>query len=149
MNETGLVVETMYLKNTRYPARDARPFLHTFQWVQFQLDSASTVREIIESDQAVRIRPSDSGTVQNYLVADGTGDCAVKYIQGDATNEFIDYSHQSHRNLVRSTFGSVGFLNHYSVETLELLTRYPDRLLCQDKIATDQNDAGSIRTGKE
>ncbi len=82
MNEKGLVVEALFLGETRYPARDHRPTLRGLQWVQYQLDMHRTVEEVIASDAQIRIRPSRSPG-HHYLVADRSGDCAtIEFING-------------------------------------------------------------------
>ncbi len=55
MNEAGLVVSAMYLEQTEYPAPDARPAIPAIQWVQYQLDTAATVADVIASDAEMRI----------------------------------------------------------------------------------------------
>ncbi len=81
MNEKGLVVELMWLDGTRYPDADARGELGTLEWVQYQLDTASTVAEVIASDAKVRI--AASGVPLHYLVADATGDvAAIEFLGG-------------------------------------------------------------------
>src|SRR6266487_5514864 len=42
MNENGLVVELMWLDETRYPNRDSRPSVNVLQWIQYQLDHSAT-----------------------------------------------------------------------------------------------------------
>lgn len=80
MNEAGLVVELMWLDETKYPDPDSRPALGVLQWIQYQLDCAETVEEVISSERAVRISPG--GPPLHYLVADATG--------AAATIEFLD-----------------------------------------------------------
>jgi len=79
MNEAGLVVELMWLDGTRYPAADERPGLGVLEWIQYQLDTAGTVEEVLASDARVRIHGS---TPLHYLVADAAG--------RGATIEFLD-----------------------------------------------------------
>ncbi len=80
MNEAGLVISTMSLDVTENPPPDERPPLESGFWVQYQLDSASTVEEVIASDSAVRI----ANTIDHYLVSDRTGGCAViEFIEGE------------------------------------------------------------------
>src|SRR5258708_28633340 len=43
MNEAGLVVENMWLDETKYPAPDSRPSINLLQWIQYQLDNCRTV----------------------------------------------------------------------------------------------------------
>ncbi len=73
MNEKGLVMSTMALPETQNPEADERPPLHSPHWMQYMLDNCGSVKEVITADSQVRIFE----TVDHYLVADGTGDCAV------------------------------------------------------------------------
>lgn len=75
MNEKGLVVELMWLDGTRYPAADNRPAVGVLQWIQYQLDNAATVAEVISSDTKIRIGEND--TPLHYLVADAAGNAAT------------------------------------------------------------------------
>jgi choloylglycine hydrolase len=80
MNEAGLVVELMWLDGSRYPDPDARGALGCLQWIQYQLDTAATVEEVLDSDTVVRI---DSRSPLHYLVADRTGQVAtVEFLNG-------------------------------------------------------------------
>jgi choloylglycine hydrolase len=80
MNEAGLVVSTMSLPATTNPPPDNRPPLTSGFWLQYQLDTASSVEEVIGSDTVVRI----ADTVDHYLVADRQGECAViEFINGE------------------------------------------------------------------
>ena len=56
MNEAGLVVEVMWLDETRFPTRDERKGLCELQWVQYQLDNCRNVEEVLATDS--RIRPA-------------------------------------------------------------------------------------------
>ena len=80
MNEAGLVISTMnlsYATQTPYP--DERPPLSSGFWMQYLLDTCSTVEEVIARDSQVRI--SNGG--DHYLVCDRTGECAViEFIDG-------------------------------------------------------------------
>jgi len=81
MNEKGLVVELMWLDGTNYPKSDSRPAVEVLQWIQFQLDNAATVDEVIASDKKIRIR--DDGTPLHYLVADAGGNVAsIEFLEG-------------------------------------------------------------------
>lgn len=84
MNEKGLVVELMWLDVTRYPDADSRPALGVLQWLQYQLDNAATVAEIITSDSKIRIGEND--TPLHYLVADAAGNVAtIEFLNGKMT----------------------------------------------------------------
>jgi penicillin V acylase-like amidase (Ntn superfamily) len=82
MNEAGLVVALMWVNGTGYPAPDARPAVGGGTgWIQYQLDVAGSVDEIIASDGQVRI--PRSGSPLHYLVADRHGKvAAVEFREG-------------------------------------------------------------------
>jgi choloylglycine hydrolase len=81
MNEKGLVVELMWLDGTRYPAEDNRPALGVLQWIQYQLDNASTTAEVIASDSRLRI--NEKATPIHYLIADEKGNVAtIEFLNG-------------------------------------------------------------------
>lgn len=74
INEKGLVVEVMVVAGS-YPKADGRSAVNELQWVQYQLDNASTIEEVIQSDKKIRI----SKVSQNlhFLVCDKSGKIAV------------------------------------------------------------------------
>jgi penicillin V acylase-like amidase (Ntn superfamily) len=81
MNEKGLVVELMWLNDTKYPSPDQRPSMTVLQWLQYQLDNNSTVSEVIQTDSKLRISSSD--VPLHYLVADASGDvAAIEFLNG-------------------------------------------------------------------
>ena len=57
----GLVASAMDLGLTAYPAPDARPAITPLQWIQYQLDTAATVADVIASDLELRISKADGG----------------------------------------------------------------------------------------
>jgi penicillin V acylase-like amidase (Ntn superfamily) len=74
----------MWLDGTRYPAADSRPAMGVLQWLQYQLDNAATVGEVISSDTKIRIEEND--TPLHYLVADATGNvAAIEFLNGKMT----------------------------------------------------------------
>lgn len=82
MNEAGLVIENMQLAASQYPTPDARPFITRTQWVQYQLDNFSTVKEVIESDAELRISKG-MGPGIHYLCVDKQGNNAIiEFIDG-------------------------------------------------------------------
>ena len=90
MNEKGLVVELMWLDGTRYPKPDARPEVGTLEWIQYQLDTAATVDEVIASAKKIRIL--ERGTPLHYLVADANGGvAAIEFLNG----ELVAYRNES------------------------------------------------------
>jgi penicillin V acylase-like amidase (Ntn superfamily) len=81
MNEAGLVVEVMWLDETRYQPPDERPVVPDLQWVQYELDNYATVAEVVEHATDVRV---DSATARvHYLICDRTAACAaVEFLDG-------------------------------------------------------------------
>jgi len=83
MNEAGLVVETMWLNETRYPAADARPEASVLQWIQYQLDTCRTVAEVLATEGKVRPDASLVPAHVHFLVGDAGGDLATfEYLGG-------------------------------------------------------------------
>jgi len=113
MNEAGLVVESMGLfRNTpskKYPDPDSRVSIMVQQWRQYQLDNFASVKEVIESDAYLRIRPK-KGPHSHFIISDKTGDCAIiEYLDG----KMVCHTGGSlpHRVLTNNTYDlSLGFL---------------------------------------
>lgn len=82
MNEAGLVVELLRLKDTEHGSeKDPRPAVNETQWIQYQLDNFSTVAEVLEN--ADRLRVEQAFLDVHYLVCDRTGECGnVAYLKG-------------------------------------------------------------------
>jgi penicillin V acylase-like amidase (Ntn superfamily) len=81
MNEKGLVVELMWLDGTRYPKPDARPEVGTLEWIQYQLDNAATVDDVVANSAKIRI--GERGVPLHYLVADRAGNvAAIEFLDG-------------------------------------------------------------------
>ncbi len=87
INEAGLVIEQMMHESlkARYPQKDERFGLEELQWIQYQLDTAAAVADVVRSDG--RIRVSDNSVAPlHFLVADAKGDTAViEYLAGKMT----------------------------------------------------------------
>jgi choloylglycine hydrolase len=78
MNETGLVTSTMSLYETEISRPDHRPTLDSGNWLQYLLDTCSTVEEVLAADEVVR-----NLTVDHYLVADRHGNAAtIEFMDG-------------------------------------------------------------------
>jgi penicillin V acylase-like amidase (Ntn superfamily) len=80
LNDAGLVVEIMWLQESVYPPVDPRPSVSELQWIQLQLDSHSTVAEVVKHLGEVRLR-SVYGKV-HYLACDRTGACVAVELLG-------------------------------------------------------------------
>ncbi|PUA39066.1 hypothetical protein C8Z91_11375 [Paenibacillus elgii] len=82
INEMGLVVEQTTLWQTEYPALDERPALGELQWIQYLLDTCSTVQEALNAASIIRIGQSTSKL--HYLLADRHGERAiVEFLDGE------------------------------------------------------------------
>lgn len=82
INEKGLVVEIMWMEDTEYPEIDERYGLADLQWIQYQLDNAATVDEVLASDKLVRISKIPAAPI-HFMVCDAKGNIAtIEYIDG-------------------------------------------------------------------
>ena len=80
VNEKGLMVSVMWLDGTRYPPADHRPPIGPARWIQYNLDNYSSVAEVVEKAELVRLSTS---VPVHYFFADVTGDMAVmEFIEG-------------------------------------------------------------------
>jgi choloylglycine hydrolase len=79
MNEAGLVIELMWLDDTRYPQPDNRAEVDVLEWIQYNLDTAASVADVIKSSETIRI---SSPVKLHYLTSDREGN--------SATIEFLD-----------------------------------------------------------
>lgn len=80
INEAGLIVEIMWLDETKYPAADERAAIGELQWIQYQLDNCSSVNEVIKSDAVIRISRANP---VHYLVGDRHGKVVtIEFIDG-------------------------------------------------------------------
>jgi len=81
MNESGLVLSTMRLRETVPPNPDERPPLdYGPLWMQYVLDTCATVDEVVAATRNVRIVVAED----HYLIADRFGDCAaIEFLDGE------------------------------------------------------------------
>ena len=80
MNDAGLVVTQMWLDAARYEETDARPPIGVLEWMQYILDTASTVDEAVGMAAEVRIQ---SRIPLHYALADANGGAAVvEFLEG-------------------------------------------------------------------
>lgn len=83
MNEAGLVVEVLWLDETRYEPSDGRPSLLDLQWLQFQLDVRESVADLLAHLDEVRVESAAARV--HFLACDGTGTCAaIEFLDGAA-----------------------------------------------------------------
>lgn len=79
INEAGLIVEVMELQGSSFPREATSPSLNESQWVQYMLDTASSVDEV--NDLAGKARVSKILVPLHYMVCDKTGACiTIEYV---------------------------------------------------------------------
>jgi hypothetical protein len=78
-NEMGLVIHAQQIAKADYPT--ALPELDVLQWIQYVLDTSSTVSEAVQNAQLVS---PNSGTLNlHFFLCDATGACAVvEFVNG-------------------------------------------------------------------
>jgi choloylglycine hydrolase len=82
MNEAGLVVVQAWLGSTTYAELDERPSLCELQWVQYQLDTAGSIADVIASDTQIRISKYTLAPL-HFFVSDRSGETAIiEFIDG-------------------------------------------------------------------
>jgi hypothetical protein len=79
MNEAGLTISTMSLRESQSPAPDERPPLQEPFYAQYLLDNCSTVEEVMASDARIRVLDP----LSHWLVCDRTGECVtIEFLNG-------------------------------------------------------------------
>jgi penicillin V acylase-like amidase (Ntn superfamily) len=80
MNEAGLVIELMWLDDTEYPKAVDKPIVDVLEWIQYNLDTAATVDEVIKNSERLVI---SSRVKLHYLVSDARGNATtIEYLNG-------------------------------------------------------------------
>ena len=137
INEAGLVIENMWLAGTVYPTPDSRAELSTLEWVQYQLDTAATVDEVIASDSEIRIGSQNAAPL-HFLICDGKGDCAaIEYLDGKMVCHTKDKMPVT--ALTNDTYDeSLGFLAGYAGEDTSEASRAMGNSLGRFVIAAER-----------
>jgi len=114
MNEKGLVVEQMWLQETKYPEPDDRGALRELTWIQYQLDNCETVDEVIATDSEVRI--TQESVPIHFLICDARGETAViEFLEGKMVAHrgedlsFTALANSTYENSVRYLKSCKGF----------------------------------------
>lgn len=82
INEAGLVVDVMWLDQTRYPKADDRPEVGPFQWTQYLLDTCRNIGEVLTATSKVRVS-EDGFPPHHFLICDREGNTAViEFLEG-------------------------------------------------------------------
>ena len=120
MNENGLVIEVMILPITAdYVNNECLPAVNPAQWVQYQLDIAANVDEVIQN--AMKVKVTDLWAPLHYLVSDSVNCAVIEYYNG----EVHVYSGDSLGVYVGPTFVPVrASANSTYQESLDSLKRY-------------------------
>ena len=83
MNEKGLTVAMMYHDDGQLPEEDERAVMNELQWMQYQLDQFSTVADVVDHLEEIRIVKSLYAL--HYTVADALGHVAlIEFVHGIA-----------------------------------------------------------------
>lgn len=77
MNEKGLTIQLLWNEDGVFPEVDAKttPTLGELSWVQYQLDTAMSVKEVVDSFAHVAIKKAYADL--HYIVCEASGDCAL------------------------------------------------------------------------
>jgi len=85
MNEKGLTVDLLQLTTASFPpATSGKPSVNVVQWVQYQLDTAATVGEVLASLERIDPMPFIAVLEKvHYFVTDAEGNAAIiEYLDG-------------------------------------------------------------------
>ena len=130
MNESGLVIEQLWFNSTQYPEPDNRYGVSVLQWIQYQLDTAESIDDIIESDSRLRII-DDSGATLHFFITDKSGNSAcIEFVNGKkevAKEEKLTVSaltNNSYAESIKSLSYSKKEDHHQSVFTGNSLIRF-------------------------
>jgi choloylglycine hydrolase len=107
------------------------------QWRQYQLDNFSSVKEVIESDTFLRIRPK-KGVHPHFIVSDKDGNCAtIEFLDGKMvchTNATLPY-----RALTNNTYEvSLGYLKKDEIPEPDTYKSI-ERFTCAAKMVKSYN----------
>jgi penicillin V acylase-like amidase (Ntn superfamily) len=85
LNETGLAGSVQMMRWAVFPQPDQRPSTFVLQWLQYQLDTCGSVREVLDRIPAVRIRPVSRSNGAHFFFCDREGAAAVvDFMNGQA-----------------------------------------------------------------
>lgn len=118
MNEAGLVIELLWFDGAKYPDPDERYGLTVLQWVQYQLDTADNVDQVIKSDEKLRILQNSPATL-HFFLTDASGKAAcIEFIDGKmVARTGTDLPHRALTN--NSYQESLDFIHGYEMENPE------------------------------
>ncbi|MBK9632744.1 MAG: linear amide C-N hydrolase [Saprospiraceae bacterium] len=83
INEKGLVVEMLWLDETKYNLFEKTPYLNELEWIQYQLDNYASIEEVKSNLGKCKIYPI-KGKI-HYILADKSGhSIIIEYVAGKA-----------------------------------------------------------------
>lgn len=80
MNETGLMIEALELKESRFPEGDSRPSFNELQFMQFVLDNYSSVEQLNTELPTLRLAPV--GSKLHYFTCDVNKCMTIEFLDG-------------------------------------------------------------------
>lgn len=81
MNEMGLVVEMLWLEDTKFNITENKQYVNELEWIQYQLDNFQTVDEVTAAINQLKVYPI-KGKI-HYILADKNGKSViVEYLDG-------------------------------------------------------------------
>lgn len=81
MNDKGLVVEMLWLDETRFNVSEQKHYINELEWIQYQLDNFQTIEEVVAQIDQIKIYPI-KGKI-HYILTDPSGNSVViEYISG-------------------------------------------------------------------
>lgn len=93
MNEAGLVVEHLFLEESKYEQKVKRPALISHKWVQYILDNCSNVQEVVEINDKIRISNSEYKLPIHFHIMDKSDNRAIiEFLNG----EMVIYRNESY-----------------------------------------------------
>jgi len=75
LNEKGLDVEALWLRSSVFPTMATEPTVNELQWIQYQLDTYTSVQEVIDNVGKPNVVKQYANL--HYFACDGSGDCAI------------------------------------------------------------------------
>lgn len=94
MNERGLAIGHMGLRESIYPSKDERPMILPSQWIQYMLDKCANTNEVIQEAKKIRIT-NKMGHGEHYYIIDREGYVAIiEFLEGQLvvyTNKDMPY----------------------------------------------------------
>jgi len=112
MNEAGVVVEVMVLGGSKFPAADEKPSVNESQWVQYMLDMAGSVDDVVKLTEQVRL--AKILIPLHYMACDKSGACvAVEPIGGELV--VTDLASKGNKVLTNDAYArAMEYLKNYS-----------------------------------